>query len=159
LCEELKALGVSQFIFIGLAGRLNKQLNEGELLYVNRVYSGIGTSYYYGEKETISPKNEDIHTTISKQITISNITGWSTDAPFRETMALKKYYQQKGAEIVEMESAAIYAFANFYNLKAACYIITSDILTNDWQPPKNFSKLSQKEHQLIDKIKQALWNR
>ncbi|MEW7280218.1 hypothetical protein ABW636_16630 [Aquimarina sp. 2201CG1-2-11] len=158
LCEELKALGVSEFIFIGLAGMLDEQLNEGELFYLDKVFSGTGTSYYYDKQEMVIPHNLNWIHTLSKKMGISPICGWSTDAPFRETITLKNHYIKQGAKIVEMECAAIYAFANFYKLNAACYVITSDRLTNDWQPPQNISKLIEKEQELITTIKETLWN-
>ena len=158
LCEELRALGVSQFIFIGFAGRLTSELQEGDLFYLDATFSGTGTSYYYDNNELVSPENKILYDQLNTNNRIPKTTGWSTDAPFRETNALKKYYVEKGAQVVEMESAAIYAFANFYGLQASCYVITSDILADEWVPPTNFSKLIQKEQSFIADIKNSLWN-
>lgn len=41
LCEELRALGVSNFVFIGLAGAIVNSHQVGELLYVEKAYSGV----------------------------------------------------------------------------------------------------------------------
>lgn len=156
LCEELKALGISKFIFIGLAGRLDEQLKEDEIFYVDKAFSGSGTSYYYDKNEVISPNRKNLHIELSKKMNISSISCWSTDAPFRETIPLKEYYMKQGAKVVEMECASVYAFANYYKLKAACYVITSDTLINSWQPPNNIAMLIDKEKKLINTIKKVL---
>ena len=36
---------------------------------------------------------------------------WTTDAPFRETQAAIRHAEQRGILAVEMEAAALYAFA------------------------------------------------
>lgn len=156
LCEELRILGVSQFIFIGVAGILDPNYNEAELLYVEKAFSGVGTSYYYQSSEEIVADAVPCNEKLIKEAKIKSVIGWSTDAPFRETKTLKDYYMKKGAKIVEMECAAMYAFSNFYGLNTSCYVITSDTLFDEWKPPKNHALLSAKEQYLISKIKEII---
>lgn len=152
LCEELRVLGVSNFIFIGLAGAISSNIKEGELLYVNKVFSGVGSSYYYKNNEVFLYNNYGILEEIINQLKISPVTCWSTDAPFRETLSLKDDYVNQGAEIVEMETAAVYAFADFYKLSALCLMIISDVIEEEWHPPVNYQKLRNKEQDVIATI-------
>lgn len=152
LCEELKALGVSKFIFIGLAGAFTASFNEGEILYVEKAFSGVGASYYYDKEEVIFPRRSDWNKLLVEELNTKPVTCWSTDAPFRETLSLKKHYEDKGAEIVEMECAAVYAFSNYYQLNAACFVIVSDQLSDTWRPPRDYESLVTKEKEIISQI-------
>lgn len=156
LCEELRALGVTNFIFIGIAGCINQQHNEGDLLYVTKTYSGVGTSSYYKQGETIFPYSRKWNNQLQKHLHAKSVTCWSTDAPFRESLSLKSFYKEKGADIVEMECAAIYAFANYYLLNTACFTIVSDQLTNEWTPPFNPKNLVTIERTFIKNLLKIL---
>lgn len=157
LCEELRALGVEQFIFLGLAGSIDPQIQAGELFYVSDVWSGSGLSYYYDANENIIPKRQTLIQKINTNkdgLNAREASVWSTDAPFRETKSLIEYYRDKGARLVEMECAGIYAFANFYQLEAACFVISSDQLIPQWSPPKNIKGIMKKgQNTIIDILK------
>jgi uridine phosphorylase len=45
---------------------------------------------------------------------------WTTDAPFRETKTAIAMAQQAGAHAVEMEAAALYAYATAYQRDVVC---------------------------------------
>jgi purine-nucleoside phosphorylase len=47
-------------------------------------------------------------------------TSWTTDAPFRETAAAVRRARRLGAECVEMEAAALYAFAQARQKEVIC---------------------------------------
>lgn len=155
LCEELRALGVEEFVFLGLAGSMDSKIQEGELFYVSEAWSGSGLSYYYQPEENIIPKRKDLIQKLNTKINGLNapvISVWSTDAPFRETKSLIDYYKSNGAQLVEMECASIYAFANFHQLNAACFVISSDQLLPQWSPPKNITNIMLKGKSTIAKI-------
>ncbi len=158
LCEELRALGVERFIFIGLGAAMNQQLKEGDITWVKKAYAGTGTNYYYDEKKYAAIQRNAI---TSEQIAAANLnitpcTVWSTDAPFRETRRLRDYYKQLGAEIVEMETAAIYAFANYYQLEASCFLVVSDQLLDQWSPPVNIQLVQQQFIRIFNFIKEQI---
>jgi uridine phosphorylase len=46
---------------------------------------------------------------------------WTTDAPFRETEAAIEYAQSQGILGVEMEAAALYAFAQVKAKNVVCF--------------------------------------
>lgn len=47
-------------------------------------------------------------------------TGWTTDAPFRETASAIRFYAEQGVAAVEMEAAALYAFAEARSKPVVC---------------------------------------
>ena len=46
---------------------------------------------------------------------------WTTDAPYRETAEAINYYRSIGIHAVEMEAAALYAFAEARNNDVICF--------------------------------------
>jgi uridine phosphorylase len=47
-------------------------------------------------------------------------TSWTTDAPFRETATALRLARDAGADIVEMEAAALYAFGQASGMAVVC---------------------------------------
>ena len=47
-------------------------------------------------------------------------TSWTTDAPFRETASAIRRARKLGADCVEMEAAALYAFAKARKKRVVC---------------------------------------
>ena len=47
-------------------------------------------------------------------------TAWTTDAPFRETAPAIRFYYEQGVAAVEMEAAALYAFAEARSKPVVC---------------------------------------
>ena len=155
LCEELRALGVENFIFLGLGGTIDSDLNEGELFYISNAWSGSGVSYYYDSNEKIEPKSLDLtRKLIADQsfLKATKASAWSTDAPFRESKTLINYYKNKGVGLVEMECAGLYAFSNYYHLNAACFVISSDKLAERWSPPSNLKQIISMGQTTLEKI-------
>ncbi|WP_299109165.1 hypothetical protein [uncultured Winogradskyella sp.] len=143
LMEELRVLGVTDFVFIGFAGRLNNKMTEGESCIVDKAFSTTGCSIFYSAKDNFIPNNNDWFVKLRTQLNLKNVTCWSTDVPFRETPSLINIYREKGADFVDMECAAIYAFSQFYALNAFCVLIAADgLFNNQWIPPKEMKKIN-----------------
>lgn len=143
LMEELRTLGVTQFLFIGLAGRIDHTIAEGEICIAKPIFSTSGCTALYASGEYFEPIKDDWLATITSKLNYKEVIGWSTDAPFRETPSLIAHYKTKGAKLVDMECAAIYAFAKFHNLNALCVLIAADALFEmNWLPPKNMHLLN-----------------
>lgn len=150
--EELRVLGVTHFIFIGLAGSLDANNAEGDCCVVTETFSATGCAAFYNENKTIYPIDNEWFNNIKTKLNFKPTSCWSTDAPFRETPSLIAYYTDKGAKHVDMECAAIYAFAKFYQLNALCVLVTADsFLDGKWMPPKK-NGLLRKHLQNILKI-------
>jgi len=148
--EELHALGVEKFVFVGWAGSINKKYKSGELFLVENSYSTTGCAQLYSRKSNFEPKENDWSLYIKSKLSLPVTTCWSTDAPFRETNSLVNFFREKGASHVDMECAAIYAFADHYKLNALCFLVTADFLSaNEWVPPQNTKQLSSNVKNLV----------
>jgi uridine phosphorylase len=152
ILEELRELGVENFIFVGLAGLIVDSEKEAVFLVKNS-FSTVGSTSFYSVKDNFEPKNNTWYTNLKSILNLPETTSWSTDAPFRETKSLLQYFIEKKATHVDMECAAIYAFAEFYNLNALCIIITADDLSSfNWNPPKDLRSTNIHFKQLITKL-------
>lgn len=152
ILEELRELGVENFIFVGLAGLIDERAKEGVFL-VNNSFSTVGSTSFYSLKDKLEPKNNTWYTNLKSILNLPETTSWSTDAPFRETKSLLQYFIEKKATHVDMECAAIYAFAEFYNLNAMCIIITADDLSSyNWIPPKEIKTVNFQLKKIVKKL-------
>jgi purine-nucleoside phosphorylase len=143
LLEELQGLGVENFIFIGYAGSLDANYIESDICIVKKAFSTTGCAALYSKNEFFKPKNNDWFSNLESKLNYKESICWSTDAPFRETPSLINHFIEKKATHVDMECAAIYAFAEFYNLNALCLLVTSDSLSHEnWKHPKNLELLN-----------------
>ena len=149
--EELHYLGVKNFIFIGLAGSLVSNEFKNDRYILKSTFSTSGCTALYSPNESFRPIENKWYNDLKSKLKLSETIGWSTDAPFRETPSLLNYYRGKKVTHVDMESASIYAFSEFYKLNAMCIMVTADDLTNNsWKPPKNSDKLNAIIRSTID---------
>ncbi|MFX1283183.1 MAG: nucleoside phosphorylase [Promethearchaeota archaeon] len=145
--EQLIALGIKEFIFLGLAGAIQKA-KIGDRIIVTEAIRLEGTSYHYLPVNIPSVPSENLFNDLveflnSKGVPFAKGTICSTDAPFRETFNLVEQLRLKEVIAIEMETAAAFAIANFRNVKAAALVIISDELKeNQWSgfQPDHFSE-------------------
>jgi purine-nucleoside phosphorylase len=151
--EELHELGVENFLFVGLAGLIDDSANRNHTFLVNNSFSTVGVTSFYSAKDNFEPVNNVWFKNLKTTLNLPDTTCWSTDAPFRETQSLLSYFIQKKATHVDMECAAIYAFAEFYSLNALCIIITADDLSSyNWNSPKDIKATNLNLKQIIKKL-------
>ncbi len=121
LLEEVIAFGCRKFIACGGCGVLEKDIAVGHIVVVSGAVRDEGVSYHYlpPGREVIA--NETGVNALTKTLHARGVPyrigkTWTTDAPYRET--LNKIIQRKkdGCLVVEMESAALIAVAQFRNV-------------------------------------------
>lgn len=151
LLEELRILGVENFIFVGLAGKLIA--TNDDTFVIDNSFSTCGSTLFYSKKEEYKPIQNSWFLTLKEKLNLKTAICWSTDAPFRETKSLIAYFKEKKATHVDMECAAIYAFSEFYGINAICIVVSADSFIDDvWLPPKNSAVLNENLNQLVKKI-------
>lgn len=148
LTDEFAALGVRQFLLIGMAGALQPDLTTGSLVISSSALRGEGTSGHYLPPHPTVDSSETLVNEISEILTKKNqphTTGitWTTDAPFRELRKNVIAHQQNGVLAVDMESAAMLAVAKANHLSAVAMFAIADQLSggewrmaNDLRPAK-----------------------
>jgi purine-nucleoside phosphorylase len=152
LLEQLHALGVEEFIFIGLAGILSDDIKTGDVFFIDKTLSGVGVTRYYSPDSMIVPYDINYCNDWGAKLNLRRMTCFSTDAPFRETPSLIAAAKENGCSLIEMECAAIYAFAQYYKLKAICLLVAADKAFEEWTPPSSKINLTLIQKELVNCI-------
>jgi uridine phosphorylase len=125
VAEELFASGCRLLISLTSAGQIVAFGPPPYFIIIDRALRDEGTSYHYvppSEYANACPRLLAAAVEAVKQVGPRTITGatWTTDAPFRETGEAIQAAADKGILAVEMEAAALYAFAAAANCKILC---------------------------------------
>ena len=142
IAEQLAELGVENFILIGIAGGIGKELKLHQKVLCTGAFADEGTSRHYVSETLIKPSS-----CLTKALSpLSNYAGytWTIDAMFRETKQEVNFYEKQGAKTVEMEAAGIFAFAKKRGLKTGGIFVISDLLNSTkWDAIPNRKKSAQ----------------
>jgi uridine phosphorylase len=141
--EEMIALGVRRFIFIGGAGALQPELSLGDIVLCQGAFRDEGTSGHYLNADHgayISNEGGAVLGDFSKVLESKHLkyrlgSTWSTDAPYREYWGEVDQYQRAGVLTVDMEASALIAVAKFRASHLVSAFVISDTFANrHWQP-------------------------
>lgn len=126
LAEQLFASGCKLLLSMTSSGQLVQPMEPPYFILIEKSVRDEGTSHHY-----IAPSQFSFLNNILKERLISAFndrgikifTGstWTTDAPYRETAESINYYKSIGIHAVEMEAAALYAFAQARNKNVICF--------------------------------------
>jgi uridine phosphorylase len=125
VAEELFASGCRLLISLTSSGQIVASGPPPYFIIVDRALRDEGTSYHYAppsEYASACPRLLAAAVEAVKQDSPRTISGatWTTDAPFRETREAIQAAAEKGILAVEMEAAALYAFATATGCKVLC---------------------------------------
>jgi uridine phosphorylase len=125
VAEELFASGCRLLISLTSAGQIVAAGPPPYFIIIDRALRDEGTSYHYAapsEYANACPRLLEAATEAVKHDGPRTISGasWTTDAPFRETSQAIQAAADKGILAVEMEAAALYAFAAATGCKVLC---------------------------------------
>ncbi len=138
--EEFIAWGVTEFISIGVAGSLQSKAGIGDLIVCDKAVRDEGTSYHY------LPPTKYIHAprrmtnkliNLLKKAELPHLIGtsWTTDSFYRQTAEEVKHFQKENVLTVEMETAALFALAHFYQVDLGTLLVIGDSHDGElWQP-------------------------
>ena len=130
--EKMIALGVRKVIAAGWSGSLQKDVRIGDIVLPSEAISEEGTSRHYpGASPLPSPR---LLASLRSAITSAGLTlhegsVWTTDAPFRETVAKVRKLQADGILSVDMETSALFTVARFRGIDLAVVLVVSDDLS------------------------------
>ncbi len=132
LLDWLISYGVKQILAIGSAGCLI-DLPENYFLLPTRAIRDEGTSFHYMKPGTYIDLKSEFLTKTKKLLSqegfkVEEVTTWTTDGFFRETVKKVKQAKELGASCVEMECAAMAACAQFRGVDFAQILFTADSL-------------------------------
>jgi len=138
LLEEAIAYGCKKFIVCGGAGVLEKGIAVGHLIVVSAAIRDEGVSYHYlppGREVVANPAGITALINALEKHKIPYRVGktWTTDAPYRETVAKVAARRQEGCLTVEMEAAGLMAVADFRGVVLGQILSGGDDLSgSDW---------------------------
>jgi uridine phosphorylase len=149
--EKLVALGARRIIVYGWCGSLSETLHIGDVMLPTWAVSGEGTSAHYPLKarpESHAFTRQLLSDGLSTQgLTVRAGPVWTTDAPYRESVARVKQLSGQGILGVDMEYGALAAAAAFRGLELTAVLLVSDELwSGTWKPGfrnKGFKKKSK----------------
>lgn len=134
VADKLRACGVDTIVGIGFAGILHPLLQSGDIVVVERAIGedGVSRAYLDGtdEAEADATVKSALELSLGEEPGVAFQCGsvWTTDTPYRETVAKARAYRQRGAHAVEMETAALYSVAKRRGFRAGAMVVLSDSL-------------------------------
>jgi uridine phosphorylase len=126
LAEELFACGCRLLISMTSAGQLVQRHPPPYFVLIEKALRDEGTSYHYlppspfAEADPALIERAD-QALAGLDIPVLRGASWTTDAPFRETEAAIAANRARGLVAVEMEAAALYAFARARRKPVLCF--------------------------------------
>ncbi len=125
IAEELFACGCRHLISLTSAGQIVAAGPPPYFVVIDRALRDEGTSYHYAAPSEFSEADPRVVGTVSKALKDGGLLAhvgpsWTTDAPFRETAEAIEAARAKGILAVEMEAAALYAFARARAASVLC---------------------------------------
>jgi uridine phosphorylase len=125
IAEELFASGCRLLISVTSSGQIVSVQSPPYFVIIDRALRDEGTSYHYLPPSDYSGANSELVELSRKTLSAAGIpvhvgATWTTDAPFRETQEAIDAAKMAGILAVEMEAAALYAFAQARGRSVLC---------------------------------------
>ena len=117
VAEEMFASGCEFLISVTSAGQISPAGPPPYFVLIERALRDEGTSYHYAPPARYSELHPGLNELLRDAFeddTVPEVNrgaSWTTDAPFRETAPEIDRHRSAGVLAVEMEAAALYAFA------------------------------------------------
>ncbi|MDZ7829757.1 MAG: nucleoside phosphorylase [Halofilum sp. (in: g-proteobacteria)] len=126
LAEELFASGCRHLISVTSAGQLEAVKQPPYFVLIERALRDEGTSYHYLPPGHYSASCPEMLASLAgafsdAEVEVIRGATWTTDAPFRETEQAIAAMRERGLLAVEMEAAALYAFARVKGRSVVCF--------------------------------------
>jgi len=125
IAEELFASGCRLLLSLTSAGQIVPAGPTPYFVIIDRALRDEGTSFHYAPPSEYSDADTALVAAATQAVKGRNplvIVGasWTTDAPFREKADAIEAARSKGVLAVEMEAAALYAFARAKGVRVLC---------------------------------------
>jgi uridine phosphorylase len=135
IAEELFASGCRLLISMTSAGQLVPLREPPYFVLIDKALRDEGTSYHYLPPAEFSHADPLLLERVvggftERGLAVEHGATWTTDAPFRETEGAIAAMRDRGLLAVEMEAAALYAFAQARRKPVLCFAhVTNQMAT------------------------------
>lgn len=145
VAEQLFAAGCRMLISLTSAGQIVPVGDPPYFVVIDRALRDEGTSLHYVAPSEYAEADPELVRSASFSIEQAGLpfhvgASWTTDAPFRETINAIATARAKGILAVEMEAAALYAFAR---RSGAVVLCLAHVTNNMGQTESDFEKGEQ----------------
>ncbi|MFH1362713.1 MAG: nucleoside phosphorylase [Candidatus Omnitrophota bacterium] len=126
VAEELFACGCQFLVSMTSAGQITPlERQPPYFILIEKALRDEGTSYHYQLPSQYSHIDKKLLHNIANGLEKDSLgmyigASWTTDAPFRETESAIMHARSQGILAVEMEAAALYAFASAKQKQVVC---------------------------------------
>jgi purine-nucleoside phosphorylase len=126
VAEQLFVSGCTNLISVTSSGIINHPASNKRFALITEAIRDEGTSYHYLPPNVTSQLSK----TLYGKLSVGSVDGsspwfeaksWTTDAPYRETQSAISAMEKAGVCCVEMEAAALYAFASAKQKNIICF--------------------------------------
>jgi len=126
IAEEMFASGCKLLISVTSSGQIVPIRPPPYFIIIDRALRDEGTSYHYMAASDYSHADAGLIMALKgafEEFSVPVLTGatWTTDAPFRETQMAIEAMCRRELMAVEMEAAALYAFAQVRQKPVLCF--------------------------------------
>jgi uridine phosphorylase len=126
IAEEMFASGCKLLISVTSSGQIVPVRSPPYFIVIERALRDEGTSYHYMAPSDYSHADAGLIAALDgafSAFAVPVLTGatWTTDAPFRETQPAIGAMVERNLMAVEMEAAALYAFAQVRQKAVVCF--------------------------------------
>jgi uridine phosphorylase len=126
LAEQLFVSGCRFLVSVTSAGQILGKGPPPYFVLIDRALRDEGTSYHYLPPADFVAADEGLVEAAMQALAgvalpVYRGASWTTDAPFRETAAAIERCRQREILAVEMEAAALYAFARVRRQPVLCF--------------------------------------
>jgi len=149
LLEQLIALGVQHFVYVGFCGALAPAYHIGDSFIPSHAIREEGTSYHYLPAHVIPQSSTLLNASLQAAAQVHGLSVgvgpiWTTDAPYRETPEKIRQFQDAGVHAVDMEMAALFAVAQYRGCDLTALLVVSDECYHPiWKPGFGVPQLRQ----------------
>ena len=145
IAEQMFVSGCKTLISITSAGIINQPTSNKQFALITQAIRDEGTSYHYLPKEEPSIISAKLLEKLTNENALwMKAKSWTTDAPYRETQSAINAMKGNDVTCVEMEAAALYAFAKAKDKDVICFAhLTNTMAQNegDFEKGENFGSL------------------
>src|ERR1700675_3557826 len=136
VAEELLASGCRLLGSLTSAGQIVASGPPPYFVIIDRALRDEGTSYHYAAPADFAEADSSLveraaRATSKAEPRVVVVATWTTDAPFRETAEAIEAARSKGILGVEMEAAALYAFARSSGVPVLCLAHVTNTMGQD----------------------------
>jgi len=124
--EQLIALGIKKFVYIGVFGKVNPEYDNDSIYVVTKALRDEGTSRHYTKSDDAWAYPDKELTDELLKLGAKKASIWTVDVMFKQTFVEVEYAKKNGIAGFEMECSALFTVAKEKGVQIASLQAVSD---------------------------------